>query len=363
MRTAHHASRRSGRTATSRHNPAGWSPRGRPPRHRPAASHQVTIRRRRVTVLIGALLVLVVAVALLHGGAAPPSETAHPTTTARAIDPAKFATGACVEYPPLRGDRHTTVFLDAGHGGRDPGAVGTTESGATIEEASETLPVELDAARLLRRAGFTVVVSRTAQTTVLRLRPDDVAGSELSLLGAHDDVAARDVCANLAHASLLVGIYFDSGSSPANAGSVTTYDTARPFAASNRRFASLLQHDVLTAMNARGWGIPDDGTLPDNNFGSLVQSSSPSALATAAQNYDHLMLLGPAMAGYFTTPSSMPGAVIEPLFITDPFEGSLANSASGQQTIAGGIAQAVEQYFGPAAARKPAGRRGTTTTT
>ncbi|MHB1584175.1 MAG: N-acetylmuramoyl-L-alanine amidase family protein [Acidimicrobiales bacterium] len=332
--------------------------------HAPRRSGRPRARRRRITVLGGALLLLLVVVALLHGGAGPSHRTALPTTTAaRAVDPAKFAAGACVEYPPLRGDRHITVFLDAGHGGRDPGAIGTTESGATIEEAQETLPVELDAARLLRRAGFTVVVSRTAQTTVLRLRPDDVAGSELSLLGAHDDVAARDACANLAHASLLVGIYFDSGSSPANAGSVTTYDTARPFAASNQRFASLLQHDVLTAMNARGWGIPDEGTLPDNNFGSLVQSSSPSPLATAAQNYDHLMLLGPAMAGYFTTPSSMPGAVIEPLFITDPFEGSLANSTPGQQTIAGGIAQAVEQYFRPADVRKPTGRRNATTTT
>jgi N-acetylmuramoyl-L-alanine amidase len=41
----------------------------------------------------------------------------------------------------------------------------------------------------------------------------------------------------------------------------------------------------------------------------------------------------------------MPGALIEPLFITDPFEGSIANSARGQEVIAGGIARAVQQYF------------------
>lgn len=295
-------------------------------------------------------MVLLAVVLLTRGGPGPSrppagAGTGSGTNAGRALDPAKFATGACVEYPPLRGGRHTTVFLDAGHGGRDPGAVGTTESGSTIEEAQETLPVELDAARLLRQDGFTVVVSRTAQTTVLRLGPADVAGGELSLLGAHDDVTARDQCANMAHASVLVGIYFDSGASPSNAGSVTVYDTARPFAARNQRLATLLQRDVLSAMNARGWGIPDEGTLPDNNFGSVVQSSSPSPLATAAANYDHLLLLGPAEAGYFSTPSEMPGAVIEPLFITDPFEGTLAASPAGQQTIAGGIAKAVEQYF------------------
>ena len=48
----------------------------------------------------------------------------------------------------------------------------------------------------------------------------------------------------------------------------------------------------------------------------------------------------------------MPGALIEPLFITDPFEGSIADSSSGQQVIAGGLAQAVEQYFAPPATGK-----------
>jgi hypothetical protein len=69
------------------------------------------------------------------------------------------------------------------------------------------------------------------------------------------------------------------------------------------------------------------------------------ALSTEAADYGHLLLLGPGVPGWFTTPSAMPGALIEPLFITDPFEGSLAASASGQEVIAGGLAQAVEQYF------------------
>jgi N-acetylmuramoyl-L-alanine amidase len=41
----------------------------------------------------------------------------------------------------------------------------------------------------------------------------------------------------------------------------------------------------------------------------------------------------------------MPGALIEPLFITDPFEGSIAASRHGQEVIAGAVAKAVEQYF------------------
>ena len=43
----------------------------------------------------------------------------------------------------------------------------------------------------------------------------------------------------------------------------------------------------------------------------------------------------------------MPGALVEPLFITDPFEGSIAASSRGQQIIAAGLARAIEQYFVP----------------
>jgi N-acetylmuramoyl-L-alanine amidase len=70
-----------------------------------------------------------------------------------------------------------------------------------------------------------------------------------------------------------------------------------------------------------------------------------STLTAAAQAYGHLVLLGPPMRGYVTTPSRMPGALIEPLFITDPFEASIADSPRGQRLIARGISAAVTQYF------------------
>lgn len=90
-------------------------------------------------------------------------------------------------------------------------------------------------------------------------------------------------------------------------------------------------------MNASGWNIPDEGAQSDAGLGS--------ALTAAAENYGHLLLLGPAKAGYFSTPSQMPGALIEPLFLTDPFEGSIAAGAQGQHVIARAIAQAVSQYL------------------
>ena len=254
------------------------------------------------------------------------------------LDPRQFEPGACVEYPPTSGNRKLTVFLDAGHGGLDPGGVGTTQTGQVVYEADATLPVELDAMKLLRAQGFTVVVSRTRDETVRKPGPGDVSGGLYTAQGVHDDVAARDVCADTAKANVLVGIYFDAGGSSYDAGSVTGYDTARTFSAENLRLATLVQNDVLGALNAQGWAIPNLGVVDDGQLGG-------PPLTTEAADYGHLLLLGPAEPGWFSTPSTMPGALIEPLFITDPFEASIATSAQGQQLIAGGLAQAVEQYF------------------
>jgi N-acetylmuramoyl-L-alanine amidase len=319
--------------------------------------------------LVPAVVLVIVAAVLtaiaLQRGSNPAPEHPRPSPPKPgngpvAVSPALFSPGACLSFPPTSGNRHETVFLDAGHGGIDPGAVGETTSGATVYEADETLPVELDTMGLLRAKGFRVVVSRTRASSVVKLVPADVSGLVLTEKGAHDDVAARDICANLAHADVLVGIYFDSGPTPYNAGSVAAYDAARPFWRRSLRLADLVQQNVLAAMDDHGWDIPDEGVLPDSGLGSMVPTApgTGGALAADAANYGHLMLLGPAMTGYFSTPSQMPGTVIEPLFITDPFEGSLAASAKGQHVIAAGIARAVEQYFAPPVGPPPSHARG-----
>lgn len=292
--------------------------------------------------MIAAVLVGITAGIVSGGGSKGGDHGLPPSVTA--VNPARFAKGSCLAYAPTHADRHLTVFLDAGHGGPDPGGIGRTAGGKTITDAGEALPVELDALALLRSQGFRVVVSRTTDSTVVRLAAADVNGTLLTARGVHDDVAARAQCANEGHADALVGIYFDTGG-PGNAGSVTGYDAARPFAARNLRLATLVQDDVLASMNRHGWQIPSGGVQRDDSLGSTVNTST-------GDSYGHLLLLGPAKPGWFSTPSQMPGALIEPLFITDPFEGSIADSSTGQQAIARGIDQAIEQFFRPPA--KPA---------
>jgi N-acetylmuramoyl-L-alanine amidase len=312
----------------------------------PKGSRRVAMKLLIAVALVAVAVIVVDGHRTSHPPASPPSRAAsasvrtHPpavdTMQPHQVDPALFSPDACMMYPPTHGDLHETVFLDAGHGGIDPGAVGYTENGTFITEAAVNLRIELDTMALLRAQGYQVVVSRTQQTTVVRLGPGDVSDDLLTVQGAHADVTARDICANMAKANILVGIYMDGGF-PGAAGCLTAYDPDRRFSAQNLRLATLIQNDVLGAMNARGLDIPDAGVTSDSQLGSAVSA--------AALSYPHLLLLGPAQAGYFTTPSEMPGALIEPLYLTDPFEASVAASSSGQNLIAGGIAEAVGQYF------------------
>jgi len=268
----------------------------------------------------------------------PPATTPARAPVPTAIDPASFPVGTCVSYPPTGRNRATTVFLDAGHGGLDPGALGRTTSGRVVEEKAVALDVVLDAEQMLHTLGFTVVVSRTTDTTVARLTAADLSGTLLTVAGVHADLEARARCANEAAAAVLVSVHFNSASSPRDAGALAIYDGVRPFATNNHRLAEVLQANVRSGLNAHGWAIPDAGVVSDSTVGN--------ALSSAAAAYGHLVLLGPSMAGYFTSPTTMPGSVIEPLFLTDPFEADIAASPAGQLSIAASVATAIMQFLG-----------------
>lgn len=239
-------------------------------------------------------------------------------------------------YPPTIGNRHRIVFLDAAGGGLARRATGTATSAKGRRVAALTLHVVLDAVRLLRARGFTVVASRSGPGTVTRPAAADVVDGQLSARGVHRDLAARDRCANQSHAALLVSVGFGDSGSPQAAGPVAGYETLRPFAEQNLQLAELMEGDVSRALDAHGWRFPS---------GVLAPFALPAGLAqdAAAATDPSTMLLGPR-AGFNHTPSAMAGVLIEPLSLRNRSEANVAASAAGQQAVAGGIVAAIAQF-------------------
>jgi N-acetylmuramoyl-L-alanine amidase len=271
------------------------------------------------------------AVSLGLVAAAPGIADSYPVASSR------FDPGSCVLFTPTHGNRHLRVFIDAGHGGIDPGGTGKTSSGLAISEAPLNLLVAKDAATLLRQSGFSVVLSRSTSNPVARPEPGDFSGSGYTVLGERRELVARNLCADLSHANVVIGIDEDAAADSSAAGSVTLYDAQRPYHAANLRLAQLVQHDVLESLDATGATVPNLGVHNDVGFGDLESAG--------AESYGHLTLLGPPKRGYLSTPTLVPAALIEPLFLTDPSEASLADSAAGQEAIAHGLAEAAEQFL------------------
>jgi N-acetylmuramoyl-L-alanine amidase len=240
--------------------------------------------------------------------------------------------GACLSFAPSAGSPSKTVFIDPGHGGLDPGVVGRA-GGQQVLEKDVTLGVGARLASLLRADGYRVVMSRTGDSSVTKLSADDSVAGALTASAVHRDLVSRTECANAAGASVLLSIHFDGFDDPSVGGTETFYDAARPFALQNRRLAADLQ-----AALAAGLGVADRGVWTDDQLGA-------PALTTTGNLYGHLIELGPAAAGWVDNPSQMPGALVEPLFLTNPAQARFASDPLGQQRVAVALGVGLKKYF------------------
>jgi N-acetylmuramoyl-L-alanine amidase len=299
-------------------------------------------RRAVWAAVMGALLVLLFFVVWRsHGQSAAAPDTVAQQHDAAASTPAGrvWAAGACQMLAPQGDGKHVTIFLDPGHGAPDPGTQGTTTRGTFIYEKDLTLATTQMLAGLLRADGYTVVMSRVQDGSVAALTSADLPDGVFSAAGKHKDLLARVACANASHAAVLLSLHFNGFSNHAVGGVETFYDDARSFSAQNLALAKLVQQNVVAQLAAAGWNVPDRGVSPDSS------DAEPTLTAEAAA-YNHLLELGPAQPGYLDQPSGMPGVLVEPLFLTDPFEADIAADPRGQGAIAQGIATAIEQFLG-----------------
>ncbi len=179
------------------------------------------------------------------------------------------------------------VCLDAGHGGYDPGAVGPSG----LKEKDVTLDVVLRVGKYLQQAGIEVVYTRT---------------SDQVLWSASKDLQARCDIANQSGADLFISVHCNSFSNPQAAGT-ETYSLSTT--GNGRKVAEFIQAELISALNLTNRG-----------------------LKTA--NY------------YVLKRTSMPAALTEVAFISNPREEALLRDPAFRDRAALAITKGIAKYFG-----------------
>jgi N-acetylmuramoyl-L-alanine amidase len=226
-----------------------------------------------------------------------------------------------------------TVFIDAGHGGGDPGWGASYVAPNLPPEKDLNLDVARRTAAYLEAAGYRVVLSRD-EDIQLNDPKQDLNGD--GCIDPIDEIQARIDKANASGAAVLLSVHFNGQPGSNFSGPGTFYNAVREFAAENRRLAELIQAAQLQTLadfghRARDWGVIRDDSLATGNRSECLTSK-------------YYALLGPALAGR-PRPSQMPGVIAEAMFVTDPTEAALAARAEVRDALARAYAGALQRFL------------------
>ncbi|MBI2863797.1 MAG: N-acetylmuramoyl-L-alanine amidase [Chloroflexi bacterium] len=218
-----------------------------------------------------------------------------------------------------------TVVIDPGHGGLEIGAVGRFPDGTVLREKDVNLQVANRVAELLKKAGYRVIQTRTADTSVSSVNKGLAGAGKLDIAA---DLQARMDIANNARATLFLAIHFNGHSDPDQRGTEMFYGRGRPHSGQSLRFATLMQQKTVAALSAVGYATVNRGVKDDQR-------------AVGTGNY--LYLLGPNAE----RPTTMPGALAEGLFLTNAADLAQLRDPKVIEAIARAYAAAVSEYLGP----------------
>lgn len=210
--------------------------------------------------------------------------------------PTAAVAAATMNYSFSPGLAHKLIVLDPGHGGSDSGAVGPGKT----QEKDDTLAVAMKVKSLLEKGGAKVVMTRTTDV--------DVFGPNASGV---DELGARCDVANTRKADLFLSIHCNSFTNASVNGAATYYYPKSDY---DLMFAQALQNSYIQAT-----GLQDRGTF-QANF-------------------------------YVVKHTTMPAALIELAFISNPDEEKKLSDNQFQQTMAQGIAQGINSFFLQAAGK------------
>ncbi|MGH7720983.1 MAG: N-acetylmuramoyl-L-alanine amidase family protein, partial [Gemmatimonadaceae bacterium] len=232
------------------------------------------------------------------------------------------------------GARRRRVVIDAGHGGRDPGA-GTARIGSrrTVHEKDITLDVALKLRQALRTRGVDVVMTRTADT----------------LIDLHD----RGRIANKSHADLFISIHVNAPNPRwprRNAvRGFETYFLAEAITEDDRRVEQM-ENSAIRFETSAAASRSDPLNFIINDMAQNEHLRESSDLAQRIQNRLARVHDGPnrgvRQANFAVLRTSfMPAVLVELGFGSNAEEARYLTTPSHQTRMAGAIADAAMEYL------------------
>ncbi len=235
-----------------------------------------------------------------------------------------------VSASAVRTDKNWVIVIDAGHGGKDPGALGSFSA-----EKNITLAIALKTGNLIEQniKNVKVIYTRKSDTFV--------------------EVRDRAVIANKNNADLFISIHVNWAKSKTIHGTETfvmglAKDQENLDVAMKENEVILLENDYSTKYEGFDPKSPESYvmfTLMQNIF---QEQSTGIASKIQAQYKDKSDRLdrGVKQAGFWVLfMTTMPSVLTETGFITQPAEEKFLNSASGQDEIASSIYRACREYI------------------
>ena len=214
--------------------------------------------------------------------------------SADVVAPKKIGSASRGNYDVL----NKVVYLDAGHGGYDPGA-----SYFGISEKSLTLAIQSRVKAKLEAEGYQVVTTRTSDTYV--------------------DLTDRSRAANASESDIFVSIHINASGSSAAQGIETYY--YQPYA------------EYPSRINATYHANPTRLSMSDT-LANAIQSSLINA--TGAQNQGVKRQTFAVLRE-----TTAPAVLLELGFLSNPQEAARLNTSAYQETLANAIVAGIKSYY------------------
>ena len=215
-------------------------------------------------------------------------------TSADVVAPKKISSASRGNYDVL----NKVVYLDAGHGGYDPGA-----SYFGISEKSLTLAIQSRVKAKLEAEGYQVVTTRTSDTYV--------------------DLTDRSRAANASESDIFVSIHINASGSSAAQGIETYY--YQPYAEYPSR--------INATYHANSTRLSMSDTLANAIQSSLINATGAQNQGVKRQTFAVLR------------ETTAPAVLLELGFLSNPQEAARLNTSAYQETLANAIVAGIKSYY------------------